>query len=117
MRPLAGHAAAAGGLRADLATLDVDLAAAARDALRAPAHPYGAALVAAHRRRHAPFQEWGEDLPRLFWRGRWANPKVLGHYVQELATHRILAERPLPPAAAELAALLPKLLLEACAEG
>ena len=61
------------------------------------------------------FQEWGEDLPRLLWRGRWTNPKVLGHYIQELATVRILKDRPLPRLAQELASLVPALLREVAA--
>ena len=30
------------------------------------------------------FQAWGEDVARLAWRGRWANVRMLEHYVQEV---------------------------------
>ena len=28
---------------------------------------------------------WSEDLPRLCWRGRWQDQRMLGTYVQELS--------------------------------
>ena len=37
----------------------------------------------------ALFRRWNEDLPRLLWRGRWREPRTLGHYVQELVAARI----------------------------
>jgi hypothetical protein len=37
------------------------------------------------------FQVWQEDIPRLMWRGRWANQRMLAHYVQELAVASIRA--------------------------
>ena len=39
-------------------------------------------------------------------------PKVLGHYIQELAAVRILKDRPLPRLAQEFASLAPALLRE-----
>ena len=36
------------------------------------------------------FEAWGENLPRLQWRGRWASAKMLEHYVQELVAHQVL---------------------------
>ena len=55
----------------------------------------------------------GEDPPRLLRRGRWQNPKALGHFTQELATLRLLRDRPLSARAQELASLAPTLFLEA----
>ena len=31
------------------------------------------------------FMKWNEDLPRLMWRGRWRDLRMLGIYVQELS--------------------------------
>ena len=36
------------------------------------------------------FEAWGEDIPRLQWRGRWACQRTLEHYVQELMVHHVL---------------------------
>ena len=38
------------------------------------------------------FEAWGENVPKLQWRGRWQCTKTLEHYIQELVPYRILAE-------------------------
>lgn len=40
------------------------------------------------------FREWGEDLPRLQWRGRWLHFKTLAHYIQELGCVNVLESIP-----------------------
>ena len=35
------------------------------------------------------FQSSGEDLPRLLWKGRWRDVRMLGIYVQELGAAMI----------------------------
>ena len=40
------------------------------------------------------FREWGEDLPRLQWRGRWRHFKTLAHYIQELGCVNVLESIP-----------------------
>ena len=36
------------------------------------------------------FELWGENLPRLLWRGRWASQRTLEHYVQEIVSAQVL---------------------------
>ena len=36
------------------------------------------------------FEEWGENVQRLMWRGRWTCQRTLEHYIQELMTHQVL---------------------------
>ena len=38
------------------------------------------------------FQVWGENLPKLQWRGRWIHVKTLTHYIQELGTINVLSQ-------------------------
>ena len=40
------------------------------------------------------YHEWGENIPRLQWRGRWACQRTLEHYVQEWAAQRVLHKVP-----------------------
>ena len=37
------------------------------------------------------FQLWGEDLPRIQWRGRWRDVRTLPHYLQELQAAEIMS--------------------------
>ena len=60
------------------------------------------------------FQLGGVDLPKLMWRGRGQNSKILAHYVQELAAERILRDQPLPSLGCSLAALFDDVVAEAC---
>ena len=41
------------------------------------------------------FQLWGEDLPRLQWRGRWVHQRTLSHYIQELGAVHVLTQVPM----------------------
>lgn len=36
------------------------------------------------------FQRWGENIPRLQWRGRWMHLKTMLHYIQELGTINVM---------------------------
>ena len=42
------------------------------------------------------FEASGEDLLRTMWRGRWQQPRMLGHYVQQLGCVRTLQKLPPP---------------------
>ena len=37
-----------------------------------------------------------EDILRTLWRGRWQQPKMLGHYVQQLNCAKVLQRVPAP---------------------
>ena len=38
------------------------------------------------------FQAWHENIPKLQWRGRWQNVKILERYVQELQAINVLSD-------------------------
>ena len=61
------------------------------------------------------FLEWGEDLARLQWRGRWRDLATLWHYVQELEAVSVLQQYPVPLRARieEIGGLLDALVSEA----
>ena len=40
------------------------------------------------------FEDTNEDLMRTLWRGRWQQPRMLGHYVQQLNCAKILQQLP-----------------------
>ena len=40
------------------------------------------------------FQSTGEDLPRLLWRGRWRDARVLASYIQEVTAAMLAARLP-----------------------
>ena len=58
------------------------------------------------------FAHWGENLPRLAWRGRWRSMKMLEHYVQELAVATVWKH--ITPDCRKLVLLLSGRFAQAC---